>query len=69
MGLVHKNPEIAEKFYKELREVMEKFRGQDVLIFGDFGGSKELDGGPVGSHARGIRNEKDDSQYLLMITR
>ena len=69
MGLVQKNPEIAKKFYKELREVKEKFRGQDVLIVGDFNaklGSKESDGGPVGSHARGIRNENGDSLYLFL---
>ena len=71
MGLMQKNPEIAEKFYKELREVKEKFRGQDVLIVGDFNaklGSKKSDGGPVGSHARGIRNENGDSLYFFQLT-
>ena len=47
MGLVQKNPKIAEKFYKELRDIKEKFHGQDVLIVEDFSaklGSKETDG-------------------------
>ena len=53
----------AKKFYKELDAAIRKFEGEDVVTLGDFNaklGSKDFDGGPIGSHARGIRNENGE---------
>ena len=69
MGLVTSNKEYAEKFYKELLDTWKSLKSKDCIILGDFNaklGCKEFHGGPVGSHARGLRNLNGDYLYEFL---
>ena len=63
MGITKNDPLKSERFYKDLSSVMKKRKGQDVIIIGDFNaklGTKDFPSGPVGSFARGVRNENGE---------
>ena len=63
MGITKNDPSESERFYKDLSSVMKKKKGQDVIIIGDFiakHGTKDFPGGPLGSFARGVRNENGE---------
>ena len=57
---------IAQQFHEDLDMAFQNFSGQDVIKLGDFNaklGKKDFLSGPIGSHARDIRNENGE---LLM---
>ena len=60
MGIAKKDITIAQQFNKDVERAFQKFSGQNVIVLGDFNakfGKKYFAGGPIGSHARRIRNE------------
>ena len=63
MGAPKKDITIAQQFHKDLDMASLKFSGQDVIVIGDFNAknkNKDFAEGPIGSHARGIRNENGE---------
>ena len=69
MGITMKQPQTTDEFYKKLKECWSKLRTRDLIIAGDFNaklGSHEFKAGPVGSHARGIRNTNGDHLFEFL---
>ena len=66
MGTTKKSPEITEKFYGELNNLITKAKGKDICLLGDFNaklGKSDTKFSCVGTHSRGFRNENGD--YLI----
>ena len=63
MSIVTSNVENAEKIYKELLVKWKSLKSKNCITLGDFNaklGCTEFQGGPVGTHAMGLRNLNDD---------
>ena len=63
MGLVAKDDTLAEKFSSDLKSTVDKFKGIDFVINGDFNaklGKQANSDDCLGSHGRGSRNQNGD---------
>ena len=69
MGLVAKDDTLAEKFYSDLKLTVDKFKGMDYVITGDFNaklGKQANSDDCIGSHGRGSRNQNGDFLHQFL---
>ena len=69
MGLVAKDDTLAEEFYSDLKSTVDKFKGMDFVINGDFNaklGKQANSDDCMCSHGRGSRNQNGDFLHQFL---